>query len=127
MIAARSRLYDHRSDRAKSPMKKRVTAWLVSSGLENAGQVEIASPEQSGHAHSRETLHPLPHLRMALSSDRIPGRGKEGEPTLLLPSPLLTMKGYVIERNITLAELPGTLREVAAPVPTGAEVLIDVQ
>jgi hypothetical protein len=37
------------------------------------------------------------------------------------------MKGYVIERNITLAELPGTLREVAAPVPTGAEVLIDVQ
>jgi hypothetical protein len=64
---------------------------------------------------------------MAVSSDRIPGRGKEGEPTQLLPSPLLTMKGYVIERNITLAELPGTLREVAAPVPTGAEVLIDVQ
>lgn len=39
-----------------------------------------------------------------------------------------TRKGYLIERNIKLDELPSTLKSnIPDPVPSGHEVLVDIQ
>lgn len=37
------------------------------------------------------------------------------------------MRGFFIEKNIKLDELPGTLKECPDPVPGKGEVLVDVQ
>lgn len=37
------------------------------------------------------------------------------------------MKGYLIERNIKLNELPLTLKEIKEPIPGEFDILVDIE